>query len=107
MYGSMIGHNSEAATIEVEVRLFNSVSRFREGAGERRALTLALDGTIGDVIDQLGIPVNEIYLVLLNGRDITPDLGGRIRVDHPVEDGDVVAFSGPVPYSWGYGAPVI
>ena len=50
-----------------------------------------------------------IFLVLRNGRDITPGIyqGGVVNADAGLSDGDVIAFSGPVPYSYGYGAPVV
>ena len=37
---------------------------------------------------------------------MTPTLKGAPNVDEFLSDGDVIAFSGPVPYSAGYGAPV-
>jgi hypothetical protein len=45
---------------------------------------------------------------LVNGRDITPGrVGDGIRDYHVLDDGDVVALSGAVPYSYGYGSPVV
>ena len=69
MDGPMIGHNLGDLTIEVEVRLFNSLTPFGGRDGHRRLLSLPAGSTI--------------------------------------DDGDVVALSGPVPYSWGYGSPVV
>lgn len=107
LHGSMIGHNSEGMFIQVLVRLFNSVNR-RNGLGDlEQAVTLPVGSTVGDVLSLLRIPTDEIFLVLVNGRDITPGLKDKIRFGHELEDGDAVAFSGPVPYSWGYGAPVV
>jgi len=63
--------------------------------------------TIADVVERLRIPLDNVFLVLLNGRDVTPTLKGPLNVDEFLEDGDVIAFSGPVPYSAGYGAPVV
>jgi len=60
-----------------------------------------------DLLIQLGIPAHKVHLSLVNGRDVTPRLKGGIETEHPLQDGDVVALSGPVPYSWGYGAPVV
>jgi hypothetical protein len=55
-----------------------------------------------------GITVDvEVHLAFCNGRDVTPSLKDPINAEHAVEAGDVVALSGPVPYSWGYGAPVV
>ena len=40
-------------------------------------------------------------------RAVTPTLKELLNVDEFLEDCDVVAFSGPMPYSAGYGAPVV
>jgi hypothetical protein len=55
------------------------------------------------------LPIPEIFLVLRNGRDVTPGIyqGGVVNTEVALDDGDVIAFSGPVPYSWAYGAPVV
>ncbi len=46
--------------------------------------------------------------VLVNGRDITPGLvGDDIRDYHVLDDGDVIALSGAVSYSYGYGSSVV
>ena len=44
-----------------------------------------------------------------NGRDVTPGIyrGGVVNTEAVLDDGDVIAVSGPVPYSWAYGAPVV
>ena len=104
-----IGHNSAGAVVEVEVRLFNSMVRFAGSEGTRRQVTLDAGATVGDLLRQLGLPISEIFLVLCNGRDVTPGLyqAGSVNKAHALDDGDVVAFSGPVPYSYGYGAPVV
>ena len=51
----------------------------------------------------------ESVLVLRNGRDVSPGLyqGGNVNTEAYLDEGDVIAFSGPVPYSFGYGAPVV
>lgn len=105
--GSMIGHNSDGAYIRVLVRRFNSVNR-RNALGDlEQQMTLPVGSTVGDVLSLLRIPTDDIFLVLVNGRDITSGLNHKIRIGHELEDGDAIAFSGPVPYSWGYGAPVV
>ncbi len=102
-----IGHNLPDGPVRVTVKLFNKVAaETGVGAGEMR-LELEPGSTIADVVAKLGIPLNEVFLVLLNGRDVTPTLRGPLNVDEFLEDGDVIAFSGPVPYSAGYGAPVV
>ncbi|MBV5262751.1 MoaD/ThiS family protein [Pinisolibacter aquiterrae] len=104
-----IGHNADGATIAVEVRLFNSLTRHAGRDGPVRRLTLPAGATVGDVIDRLRLPPADIFLVLRNGRDVSPGLygGGRANREAGLESGDVLAFSGPVPYSYGLGAPVV
>lgn len=103
-----IGHNIQDIFIKVELRLFNSVTRYANGKGTRQQLSLPAGTTVGELAACLGIPRDELFLVLVNGRDITPGLvGDQIKDYHLIEDGDVVAFSGAVPYSYGYGSPVV
>ncbi len=103
-----IGHNSQDVVVKVEVRLFNSIVKYADAEGPRRQLALPAGTTVGELAERLRIPRDELFLVLVNGRDITPGLvGGDIKDYHLIEDGDVVAFSGAVPYSYGYGAPVV
>jgi hypothetical protein len=104
---SLIGHNLGDLTIEVEVRLFNSLTRFGGPEGHRRILSLPAGSTIGDVLGRLRIPPGEVFLALQNGRDITASLYADLNTERTIEEGDVVALSGPVPYSWGYGSPVV
>ena len=105
---SSIGHNAAQAIVRVEVRLFNSLSQYATGEGWTH-LTLGAGATVGDVIERLGLPIPKIFLVLRNGRDVTPGIyqGGVVNTVAVLDDGDVIAFSGPVPYSWAYGAPVV
>jgi len=102
-----LGHNSAGATIQIEVRLFNTLTKLKGQSMKPRHLELPAGSTIGDVIDELGIPEEKVYLALRNGHDITPGLYGDIDTAHELDSGDVVALSGPVPYSWGYGSPVV
>jgi len=103
-----IGHNRTGTEIEVEVRLFNSLARFGNGRGARFRLGLEEGATVGEVLASLGVPVREVYLAFVNGRDITPGVVGKaVRAAHELEHGDVLALSGPVPYSFGYGTPVV
>lgn len=103
-----IGHNSRDVLVTVEVRLFNSMTRYANGNGLRHRLTLPAGTSVGELADRLRIRREDLFLVLVNGRDITPGLvGAGVKDYHTIEDGDVVAFSGAVPYSYGYGAPVV
>jgi ThiS family. len=86
--------------MEIEVRLFNSLRKY----GPRK-LEIAEGSRVGDVLAQLKIPAHEIHVVLLNGRNIMDDDG--IETERRLEPGDVLALSGPVPWSKGYGSAVV
>ena len=105
----MRGHNARNMNLTVEVRLFNSLARLTESTNASRKIEVSSGSTVGDLIQHLKLPIQKIFLVLRNGHDITPGpyRGGKINQDVALQDGDVIAFSGPVPYSYGYGAPVV
>lgn len=108
MTPDMLGHNAGCATVTVESRLFNSMTRYRGDRSCRETFTLPAGSTIRDVLALWGLPRREVFLVLRNGRDVTPGLvGAEINVETALEDGDVIAFSGPVSYSYSYGAPIV
>jgi hypothetical protein len=109
MTTAAIGHNSQGIAIRIEARFFNSLAKYSGHDGLCRSLEVPPGANVGSIIKQFRIPLNEIFLVLRNGRDITPGIyqGGVISEETGLEDGDVIAFSGPVPYSFGYGAPVV
>lgn len=107
MTAATIGHNSGDQRIRVEVRLFNSLSRKGGTAGPEQVMELPAGATVADVLARLALPPAEVFLVLVNGRDVTRRLFDPVNVHRGLEDGDVVALSGPVPFSWGYGAPVV
>ena len=104
-----IGHNSQGTKLQIEARFLNSLSKYGGPEGPRRRLTLDAGCTVGDVIKMFRLPLSEIFLVLRNGRDITPGIyqAGHVNEAVVLDEGDVIAFSGPVPYSFGYGAPVV
>jgi len=104
---AMIGHNVADITIEIEVRLFNSLAETAGPGGARRRLVLPAGSSIGDILRRLGLSASQVFLALCNGRDVTASLYDEINTERVVDDGDVVALSGPVPYSWGYGSPVV
>ncbi|WP_135078876.1 MoaD/ThiS family protein [Terasakiella sp. SH-1] len=103
----MIGHNSGGATVTIEVRLFNSMHTKGNPEAVKEPLEYPAGTTVGDVFRDLKLPREELFLILVNGRDISPGLVGDVRFAHELEEGDILAFSGPVPYSFGYGAPVV
>lgn len=103
-----IGDNSrQAPRISISARLFNSLSRY---AGGCAPVDLALEAgaTVADVVRHFNVPVERIFLVLVNGRDVTRGtLSDPVDLTRELEEGDIVALSGPVPFSWGFGAPVV
>ncbi len=105
--GAGPGHNIGGATVTVEVRLFNSLYKYGGRNGLARCIEFPAGSVIGDIIRELAIPLGKIHLALRNGRDVTPSLYTDINTEAVLDDGDVIALSGPVPYSWGYGAPVV
>jgi len=104
-----IGHNTDGIVLKIEARFFNSLAKYSGERGLCRQVELPAGARVGDLIAMFELPLPEIFLVLKNGRDITPGLyqGGVVNEEAALEDGDVIAFSGPVPYSYGYGAPVV
>ena len=100
-----LGHNAVDVEIHAEVRLFNSLSRYAE-QGLSYKLTLPAGSDISTILRTLKVPRDEVRLIFVNGRDISPRLG-TVRTGYEIENGDIVALSGPVPYSWGYGAPIV
>lgn len=101
-------HNSHGATVTIESRLFNSLTKFRGTRACREEFTLPAGSTVRDVLKLWGVPKSEVFLCMRNGRDVTPGLvGAEINTSTVLDEGDVIAFSGPVPYSYGFGAPVV
>ncbi len=94
--------------INLEVRLFNSLARYA-GASNPFVLSLPEGATIGDALRRLPVPVQEIFLLTLNGRNVMRGFGPEsgIETERPLFEGDVLAASGPIPFSRGYGSPVI
>ncbi len=92
--------------VQIEVALFNSLGRFSDKREPFR-ITVAPGSRVGDLIERLGIPSDLIYVAFVNGRCVTADLGRQLEDWVKLSDGDRVALSGPVPFSRGYGAPVV
>ena len=102
-----LGDNRHALPmIRVSLKAFNSLSPYLGGCAPIAA-EFEAGATVADAIRRLGIPKGRVFLVLVNGRDIARGVVGVLNLERELEDGDVVSFSGPVPYSWGYGAPVV
>ena len=107
MNDNALGHNSEGVAVTIEARLFNSLTRYAPRGARFRRVSLPAGSTVGDLLKLLSIPLRDVFLVLRNGRDVTPSLYGGLNTETVIDEGDVIALSGPVPYSWGYGAPVV
>ncbi len=86
--------------MEIEIRLFNSLRRY----GPRR-LELPEGSRVQEAVRRLAIPRSEIHVVLLNGRTIGDNRS--LEGERSLQDGDVLALSGPVPWSRGYGSAVV
>lgn len=99
--------NAPGASVECEVRLFNSLSGPNPSRCAGRRECLPAGASVADLLHKLGTSPQDVFLVLVNGKDITRSLYEELRTDYFIQDGDVVALSGPVPYSWGYGSPVV
>lgn len=103
-----LGHNVAGIEITIKVRFFNAIARYAGPQGPHQRMRVPAGTTLGELADRLGVPRNELFLVLVNGRDITPGpVGDGIKDYHVLDDGDVIALSGAVPYSFGYGSPVV
>ncbi len=94
--------------MEIEIRLFNALTRY---AGKRNPMRLELPSrsTVGDALRCLPVPEKEIFLLTHNGRNVMCGFGfgSGIETTRELADGDVLALSGAVPFSRGYGSPVI
>lgn len=105
---AQIGHNSAHNMISITVRAFNSMTKFCDPKRLETKIEYPAGTTLGDIAKDFNVPLAKLFLILVNGRDVSPGLvGGTLHLAHQVKDGDVVALSGPVPYSFGYGAPVV
>jgi len=104
---NMLGHNIQNISVTLEVRLFNSLTKFSDDGLKPLKVDMPAGSSVGDVLRELKIPGDKIHLVLLNGRDITPSLYTAVNENAVLDEGDVLGLSGPVPYSWGYGSPVV
>lgn len=102
------GHNSGAAGVRFTVKLFSTLASRLPGAHRGVGCSLPAGSRIADLLDHLRLARGEVFLVLVNGKDVSPGrVGDPVKLDRLIEEGDVIALTGPLPYSWGYGAPVV
>lgn len=76
--------------MKIEVRLYATLSQYLpKGAQKRKAVMEVADGlTVGQVIDQLGIPREHPDMVLINGI--------QAQDNAPLNDGDVLSVFPPL-----------
>lgn len=104
--GTAHRHNIEGAMVRFQVRPFNRIAS-QLGKHLPFDMSLPAGATVGDLFRHLAVTPADVFLVFVNGRDITRELNAPVRTDYAIQDDDVIALSGPVPYSWGYGAPIV
>ncbi len=94
--------------IEIEVARFNSLHRPGAPLSPQRVV-LPEGATVSDALERLGLAGSGAFLVLLNGRNVLRGFGLEtgLERDPPLHNGDRLALSGPIPYSRGYGSPVV
>ena len=90
--------------MRVEIRFFDSMRR-HSGGKLTRLLELNDQPTVLDVIRCFRIPPEDVHLVFRNGRVIGHSVDET--EDTIIRQGDTIGLSGPVPYSRGYGSPVV
>lgn len=57
------------------------------------------------MLHRLRIPAGQVFIAQRNG--VNAELLADDRFDARLADGDAIALSGPIPWSRGYGSPVI
>jgi molybdopterin converting factor small subunit len=72
--------------LQVEVRLYASLRRFAPGLGIGESLKLEADpgATLGQLRDRLGLPPDEVRVVMRNSR--------QAELGDVVEEGDRIAY---------------
>lgn len=91
--------------IEVEIHLYNSLAKYVARYAPFQ-LVLPSGTPPAEVAQRLGIPEREIFAAWQNGRNILKSFGGSFEEGVRLDNGDRLAFSGPIPFSRAYGAPV-
>ncbi len=94
--------------ISVEVHLLNTLTKYASGSPWFR-LSVPDNATVDDVLRRLPVPEADVFLAMHNGANIMRGygFGSGIERQRVLHDGDVLALSGPVPFSRGYGAAVV
>jgi hypothetical protein len=100
MEHAAIDHRRDSAATAVETRFFNSMQKHAKAGESRKTVFLSAGSTLLDLIGLLEVPVQDIHLVFKNGRPVDAGQRGGSAETVQLHDGDVVAFSGPVPFNW-------
>ena len=76
--------------MKVEVRVFATLRRYFPGlgVGEPMNLDLPEGTTAGQLMERLGLPAEEVKVIMRNARQVEPD--------EVLQDGDRIAFIPPV-----------
>jgi len=82
--------------MELEVRLYNSMRKPGEPMSKR--LKLDREITVGDLVERLGIVGEKIFVAFKNGKPLGRGLAAAAH--EVVRNGDTLALSGPIPFSW-------
>ena len=71
---------------KIEVRLFASLRKYHPSAGDGAAFTLELDdkANLGDLVNQLKVPRQEIGVLMVNGK--------WQKENYPLNDGDRIGL---------------
>lgn len=88
--------------ITLKIRLFNKLNTYATNNGDRFELVVPKGITFSELLEMLRIPEKEVFLAFRNGRNIK-----LFPVNDRLKNGEIIALSGPVPYSQGYGSPVV
>ncbi|MDS1029266.1 MoaD/ThiS family protein [Bacillota bacterium LX-D] len=71
--------------MEVKVKLFATL---REGRFKEKTMEIGQQSRVLDVIEKCGLPLEEVAISLVNGRDVDND--------HELQNGDILALFPPV-----------
>jgi len=79
-----------AITLQIEARVFATLRKYfpELGIGEPLKIQVEPGTTLGELREQLGLPANEVTIIMCNNVQVEPD--------QPIHDGDRIAFIPPI-----------